>query len=628
MHESLTTDLTTIPQADILIVDDTLENLVFLTDILESQGYLVRKARSGEMALRAVATALPDLILLDICMPEMNGYEVCRRLKADPVTAEIPVLFLSALSDAADKVKAFEIGGVDYITKPFQADEVLARTRNHLLLKAALTAVHRLNQQLEDKVRRRTRQLERANAQLMEMAYHDSLTGLPNRALLTECLARSLESMQGDPSYRFAVLFLDCDRFKLVNDSFGHATGDALLVEVAQRLSACIGTEDTLARFGGDEFVILINQVADRREAEAIAQLLLDALTPSFHLKEGEVFVSASVGVVLSDATLHHLPEHMLRDADTAMYCAKTHGKARYSFFQPSMQQASADRFQIETELHRALQRQELVPYYQPIVDLEQQTAVGVEVLCRWHHPERGLILPNVFIPVAEETKLIVDIGNFLLEETCAQLRDWRHQNLVDDDFYLSVNIPVAHLSLADFPKHVNHCLLAHDLQPHHLRLEITESGILDNEVANEVMQRLDEQGIRLSVDDFGTGYSSLSYLQKLPVSALKIDRTFVQDINKNTRSASVVTAIISIARALNLDVVSEGIDDLEQVHHLRQMQCQFGQGYLFARPLPAVDIQRLLAENYPACARSHHQRYEESPNHRALTLSKSSLFH
>jgi len=597
-------------QTDILIVDDTVENLVFLSNVLETAGYLVRKARDGKMALRAVQDAVPDLVLLDIRMPDLDGYEVCQRLKANARTAQVPIMFLSALDDVADKVKAFEVGASDYMTKPFQVDEVLVRTQNQLLLKSALHEVNQLNQRLEDKVRQRTRQLERANSQLMEMAYHDDLTGLPNRALLTECLARSLESIQNDSEYQFALMFLDCDRFKLVNDSFGHAIGDTLLVEVTRRLSACIGPEDTLARFSGDEFVVLINQVSGLEETEAIAQSLLDSLKPSFRISDREIFINASVGIVISDTQPYSTPEHMLRDADTAMYSAKKQGKARYRFFTPAMQQASAQLLQIETELHRAIQRREIVPYYQPIVDLQTQAIVGSEVLCRWLHPERGLLTPNFFIPIAEETQLIVELSYMLLENTCAQLQRWQAQNIVNDRFYISFNVSACQLAQADFPTHVAAYLARYELKAHHLHLEITESGILDNEIAGEVMYRLQNQGIRLSVDDFGTGYSSLSYLHKLPVNTLKIDRAFIQDIDSSSRNSGIVAAIIGIAQALKLDVISEGIDNPEQIKYLQQLNCQFGQGFLFSKPLPADDIQMLFAKkNRVHACPIHHQR-------------------
>lgn len=594
-------------RSDVLIVDDTIENLVFLSSVLESQGYLVRKARNGKMALRAVYDAIPDVILLDIRMPGIDGYEVCRRLKENPVTADVPILFLSASNDIADKVKAFEEGAVDYITKPFQVDEVLVRTRNQLLLKSALHAVKQLNQGLENKVRERTQQLEKANQKLTEMAYHDDLTGLPNRALLSKCLTQFLEAAQRDPDGKFALMFLDCDRFKLINDSFGHAAGDALLIEVARRLSACLNAEDMLARFGGDEFVVLVSGVSNRRDAEAIAQCLLDVLKPSFLIEHQEVFISASIGIVVSDPTQHNSAEHMLRDADTAMYRAKTQGRAQANFFAPSMQKECAHILRVETELHRALGRREFVPYYQPIVDLNRQNVLGVEVLCRWQHPEQGLLTPKHFIPVAEETHLIINLSNMLLDETCSQLRQWQEQNLVDDEFYISFNLAARHLSQVDLAEQIAGCLMRHHLQPHQLHLEITESGVLDNSTAIEVMNKLKALGLQLSIDDFGTGYSSLSYLYNLPVSTLKIDQVFVRDISQNSKNASIVSAIISMAKVLKLNVISEGIDDFQQIYKLRKMGCQYGQGFLFSRPVPAIDIQTLLAENCSSLKRLNH---------------------
>ena len=337
-----------------------------------------------------------------------------------------------------------------------------------------------------------------------------------------------------------------------MNDSFGHAAGDALLVEVSQRLSACLGPNDTLARFGGDEFVVLIHRIAGREEAQTIAQSLLDALAPSFPLCEGDIYISASIGIVISDVAHHERPEHLLRDADAAMYSAKTHGKNCYRLFSPAMQQTCAHLLQTETELHRALKRQELVPYYQPIVDLQSLTMVGTEMLCRWHHPERGVLLPQEFIPVAEETQLIVDIGQALLEKACAQLHQWQQQRLVDDGFYLSVNLSARELAQVNLPDAIAACLARHHLKPHHLRLEITESSVLNNDIALQVMENLSQRHIGLSIDDFGTGYSSLSYLHQLPVKTMKIDRTFIQDLNHSPQNASVVTAILGLAKNLS----------------------------------------------------------------------------
>ncbi len=583
-------------QADILIVDDTVENLWLLSSILTSQGYHVRKAINGAMGLRAIETALPDLVLLDIMMPDLDGYDVCRRLKADPATAEIPVIFLSALNEALDKVKAFEVGGIDYITKPFQTAEVVARTRNQLMLRSVTQALNRLNFQLEAQVKERTHQLELANEQLLDLAYHDMLTQLPNRVLFMECLAQLLEAAEADPGYTFAVLFLDCDRFKLVNDAFGHSVGDDLLIAVAQRLTACLSEDDTLARLGGDEFAILLPQVVNIQDATDLAQQILDALSHRFLIPHGEVFLSASIGIVLSSAIHHHNPEHLLRDADTAMYAAKSHGKGCYKVFNPIMHQASLEQLQVETDLHRAVEQAEFVLHYQPIVALQTGKITGVEALIRWEHPDRGLLMPDTFIMVAEETGLIVPMGQQVLKSACDQLRRWQQQSTVEADFFMSVNLSVRQFAQPRLVESIVDVLQVTGLQPHHLRLEITESAILNNAIAAKALRQLQDKQIHLSIDDFGTGYSSLSYLHLFPISSLKIDRSFTQRLSPQHGQAGLIPAILGMAQALKMKVVAEGIETLEQLTHLRELACYFGQGYFFSKPLPAEDLTALLA--------------------------------
>lgn len=360
--------------------------------------------------------------------------------------------------------------------------------------------------------------------------------------------------------------------------------------------------------------MLLIHRVADAAAAEAIAQDILATIKPRFCIQQRDIFITASIGIVLSQRLAYHAPEHMLRDADTAMYNAKHQGKACYSFFTPAMQQASAQILQIETELHRAVKQRELIPYYQPIVELSSHAILGLEVLCRWQHPERGLLMPDCFIPVAEETELIVALGYHLLDEACAQLQQWQTQHLVDDQFYVSLNVAARQLAQPCFPQHVMNCLAQYGLQPHQLHLEITESCILDNMVAGDVLAQLQQQGVCLSVDDFGTGYSSLSYLHNLPVSTLKIDRAFIQNCNHNARDAGIVAAIMGVAQALNLDVISEGIDVPEQIDHLLDVNCHLGQGYLFSKPLHAHKISLLLADHAAAEAsrRSRQPRYSQ----------------
>jgi len=576
-------------QADILIVDDTIENIALLSEILETNGYSVRKAVNAAMAKTAIAAMLPDVVLLDICMPEVDGYTLCQELKADEVTADVPIIFLSALSDAFDKVKAFEVGGVDYITKPFQMAEVLVRVRNQVLARQTLLT-------LEQIIKERTKALQVANAQLTQAAYHDQLTTLANRSLLMESIERLLEAVRIDPDYQFAVLFCDCDRFKLINDSFGHFVGDQVLIQVAERLSQELDTEDVLARFSGDEFVVLLPQVESQATAIACAEKLIKAIRPGFHLPHGEAFISLSVGIVLSNPVQHQQPEHILRDADIAMYSAKANGKGCYSIFNPIMQQASIELLQVEADLNRAIIAQEFQPYYQAIVDLRTDQTIGCEVLMRWQHPERGLLSPHSFMSVAEDTSLLLPIGKQLLEAACQQLRTWRQQSKVREDFYLGFNLSVSQITQSPLPEELEQLLNRYGLSPKHLRLEITETALLDNALATEVIRALADRGFHLCIDDFGTGYSSFSYLHKLPVKTLKIDRSFINRLSQKDRDFQIISAILSMANSLNMTTVSEGIETHEQLQLLKGLNCDSGQGYWFGKPAPAEQIIQQIA--------------------------------
>ena len=581
---------------DILIVDDTLDNLHLLSRMLTRQGYNVRKALNGSMALTAAQTVAPDLILLDIMMPEMDGYEVCQRLKADPNTAEIPIIFLSALDDVLDKVKGFQVGGVDYITKPFQFEEVLARVQNQLALRAAEQQIRLLNTVLEQRVLERTQQLEEANAKLLEMALHDALTGLPNRALLMTDLNRAIQKAKADPSYQFAVLFLDCDRFKVVNDSLGHLVGDELLVKIAQRLNQALELPSTLARLGGDEFAILLLEMSHFRQAVQLADRILESFSRPFHLQRHEVFINASIGVVMGHSQYDE-PEYLLRDADTAMYRAKALGKGQYHIFDPALHAAALERLQLETDLRRGIEQQELIVHYQPIIDLKIGQIAGFEALVRWCHPKRGLVSPGAFIPIAEETGLITPIGNWVLSEACYQLQTWQKQGYVDPSLFVSVNLSVKQFAQPNLLDQIDQALDYSQLNPELLKLEITESAIMDNHkhVAT-ILEDLRKRKIQISIDDFGTGYSSLSYLHSFPVDSLKVDKSFVQRLNSSSENIGLIPVIVSLAKTMNMAVIAEGIETLEQLTQLRELNCGFGQGYLFSTPLPAEQLVDLIS--------------------------------
>ena len=597
----MNSDQTGIIQEDILIVDDTLENLRLLSTMLIKQGYNVRKAINGKMALTAVQTVVPDLILLDIMMPEMDGYEVCQRLKANQQTAKIPVIFLSALNEVFDKVKAFEVGAVDYISKPFQFEEVLVRVQNQMALKSAQREILKLNTELEEKVKERTQQLEFANARLLKMALYDSLTGLPNRALFLERLEQALNRAKADSVYQFAVLFLDCDRFKVVNDSLGHLVGDELLIAVARRLEASLSQKDTLSRLGGDEFAILLTDIQDLNYTTFVADGILESLSFPFQLQGHEVFISASIGIALGNSSVHQ-PEHLLRDADTAMYRAKALGKGQYHIFAPAMHDAALQLLHLESNLRKAINQQEFIVHYQPIIDLSDGKIAGFEALVRWQHPQYGMISPQSFIPIAEETGLIIPIDRWVLQQACHQLRLWHQEKLTDYPLFISVNLSARQFAQLDLIDQIDQILTETQLNPQCLKLEITESAIMDNvNFAAVILQKLRERSIGLSIDDFGTGYSSLSYMHSFPVSSLKIDRSFVQRLDGNPENLGLIPAIISIAKTMGMSAIAEGIETTQQLNQLKTLGCDFGQGYLFSKPVEAQRATELIASANPS---------------------------
>jgi diguanylate cyclase (GGDEF)-like protein len=582
-------------QVNILVVDDVLENIRLLSSMLERNGYETRKAISGSMALTTVAAAPPTLILLDIRMPDMTGYQVCQELKSNPKTAQIPIIFLSAADDISDKVQAFQVGGADYITKPFHIDEVLARVKHQLTIIKAQNTISELNTQLEKRVRERTQQLEIANLQLAEMAFQDSLTKLPNRSLLMEKLWQSISIQKSNPEYEFAVFYLDCDRFKIVNDSLGHLAGDELLVAVTQRLKFILKNDMFLARLGGDEFVILLNNFTEINSVIQVAETISQSFTHPFYLREREIFLSFSIGIV-SECCNYADPETLLRDADIAMYQAKSLGKDQYQIFVPQMYQKAYQRLQIETELRKAIQERAFILYYQPIIDLITGNVIGAEALIRWQNPHQGWISPADFIPIAEETGLILKLGHWTLQQACHQLHLWQQNNIVDSSFSISVNLSAYQFAQSNLLQQIDEILAETQISPECLKLEITETAIMENvDAAAQVIASLRQRNIQLSIDDFGTGYSSLSYLHSFPVDNLKIDKSFVQRVNDKSGSFGLVNAIVQIAKTMGMKIIAEGIETENQLEQLKLLDCQFGQGYLFSQPLSVKDMTEFI---------------------------------
>ncbi|HEX6903832.1 MAG TPA: EAL domain-containing protein [Thermoanaerobaculia bacterium] len=465
---------------------------------------------------------------------------------------------------------------------------VLARG---LAVRDAQGSSYRMAGSLSDITARKT-----AEERLLHDAFHDPLTGLPNRALFMDRLGMAIAHAKRRLSYTYAVLFIDLDRFKNINDSLGHSAGDELLVAVARRLSSCLRPGDTVARLGGDEFTILLDEVTDVDHAGQVAQRMHREMAQPFHIQGHEVYVTLSLGITLGAGGDYDRPEDVLRDADTAMYGAKTSGKARDAVFDREMHDRAVALLQTETDLRRAVDRSEFEVHYQPIVSLTSGEIDAFEALLRWRHPWRGLLLPDDFVPIAEETGLIVPIGWWVLREACRQLADWRVLPGCRQPLAVTVNLSGKQFLQADLVHRVQEILQHTGLEPECLRLEITESTIMSKaEEAIAKLQGLRDLGIKVYIDDFGTGYSSLSYLHRLPVDALKIDRSFVSEMCHREDRSEIVGTIVTLARNLRMDVAAEGIETAEQVSRLRVLSCHFGQGYFFSRPLCQAGVAGLI---------------------------------
>ncbi|QNN24103.1 EAL domain-containing protein [Planctomycetales bacterium ZRK34] len=531
----------------------------------------------GDTGLAAIERELPDLILLDVNLNHETGFDICTQLKQNDRTTNIPVIFLTAAEDSSAKVRAFDVGAIDYVTKPFDPRELQARVRSVLR--------HQMLVNL-----------------LETQAQMDALTGLYNRKGFTDALQKRIYRGQREPKGLFAILFLDLNRFKIINDSLGHEVGDELLVHVAKILSKCVRKhrstdrpQDVIARMGGDEFTILLNDVQSTQDAIAAAERLRKMIGEPVTIDGYKVTAEASIGVrVCKDG--QGTPETLLRDSDIAMYEAKEAGEGSFMIFDDRMHQKVAHRMRLESDLQQALEAGQMEVFYQPITCLESGRVLSLEALMRWQHPELGFISPDQFIPILEETGLIMQYGRWVLEQSCRDLKKWRHDSQACESLKIGVNLSKRQLVEPSLIHELGTLLGACELEPKALILEVTESNIMfDEQRIIPVLHQLHELGVLVAMDDFGTGTSSLTALKRFPLDELKIDRSFIHCLEYSRSYAAIIQAIVVLAHNLNLSVVAEGVESSDQIAQLQMLECDQAQGFYLGRPLPAEEVEKAV---------------------------------
>jgi diguanylate cyclase (GGDEF)-like protein/PAS domain S-box-containing protein len=691
----------------ILIVDDEAQNRRLLAVLLRPEGYLTSTAASGEEALASISQCAPDLILLDIMMPGIDGCKVASILKANPATSNIPIIIVTAHIERSARLACLEAGAEDFLTKPVDRAELWLRVRNLLRLKAFGDLQHH-SSNLEQLVLARTVDLRRfrtamdatadaillisrttmryvevnatacdmlgytraemfmigpaeldvalpgqleslydgiieslaskeltqallrrkdgsyvqvevhhqallsgmdwiivavvrditerkeAEKRLQHQAHHDALTGLPNRTLFYETLKKTL-AMASDSGWVIAVLFIDLDNFKNVNDTLGHAIGDELLVQFSDRLIQCVRIRDTIGRLGGDEFALILVMQKGQQGAALVANKIREVLRAPFKLQNHEVNVTASIGITIHPEDASD-PDTLIKYADTAMYRAKHAGRDTYRFFTAQMNAEVLARLNLEMALRNAVENEEFVLYYQPKVHLNSGRVAGLEALLRWQRPEHGMVPPNEFIPVLEETGLIVRVGSWVIATVCKQIGLWLHSTI--GAVQVSVNVSGRQFVEGDLDADVIRGLDDNGISADLLELELTETSLMANtERTIGTLRNLKSLGVQISIDDFGTGYSSLAYLRRFPIDKLKIDIAFIRDLMINPDDAAIVLAIIQMAHSLKLDVIAEGVESVAQMMYLRHHRCDYIQGFYFSPPLPVTQVEKILRD-------------------------------
>jgi diguanylate cyclase (GGDEF)-like protein len=538
---------------------------ILLSEVGTTSFEITHAVRLSE-ALEHLSRSEYDVILLDLSLPDSSGVETVDQMRA--AVHHMPVVVLSGQDDEDTALRAIQGGAEDYLLKGHGDGGLIARSIRYSI------------------------ERKRSEERLAYMAQYDHLTGLTNRALFQDRLEQALARAKRSGAL-VALMFLDLDRFKAVNDTLGHGTGDLLLKKVAERLEGSVRETDTVARIGGDEFSIILEGLPEAEDAALVARKIIDKLVQPFVLDGHEVFVTTSIGIAVYPSSNG---DSLLTDADSAMYCAKEQGRNTYRFHTPEMNAQVRERLNMESKLRRALDQEEFLLYYQPQVDLTTGMIVGTEALLRWQHPELGLVSPGKFIPVLEDIGMMVRVGEWVLQTACRQSKAWQRDGF--PPLRMAVNISARQFSRRDLIDTVAGVLTETGLDPNYLELEITESLLMEDIKANSRL--LDElktsvEGLRVSIDDFGTGYSSLSYLKTFPIDLLKIDQSFIRDITTNSDDAAITTAIIVLAHNLRLKVIAEGVETEEQMTYLREKGCDEAQGFYFSRPLPADEFTKLL---------------------------------
>jgi diguanylate cyclase (GGDEF)-like protein len=566
----------------ILVIEDVESLREEIMETLSYEGFDVLGAENGIIGVQIATTYLPNLIICDIAMPELDGYGTLSALRQEPKTLMIPFIFLTAMTDKVDMRQAMQLGADDYLTKPFTSAELLGA------IASRLQKYNSVKEHYYDEIKA-------VGAKFEYLANHDELTQLPNRVLFHQSLNQSVLHAKIN-NQSLALLFLDMDNFNIINNTLGTDIGDQLFKAIAERLKRYASPCDMVARMQGDEFALIISDIKDSISLKQETQKILDLLSRPYNLYGHEVFITSSIGITIFPDD-HKEAEGLIKNAELAMYYAKNNGRNSYKLFSPDLNVQSSEYMALANSLHRAIDRHEIRFFYQPLVDIKSGKIVGAEALARWQHPDLGLILPNKFIPVAEQTGLILRLSELMLWSVCEQMKLWNEAGV--EYGFVSVNLSGQHFRPDNnLTEVIGKILQDTGVRADHLELELTESIIMQN--ANftvQVLSQLQALGVRVAIDDFGTGYSSLSYLKHFPVNTLKIDRCFIQDVTSDRHDATISIAIIDLAHSLSLNVIAEGVETAEQLQFLREHGCDQVQGYLFSPPLPAPEFERMLID-------------------------------